>query len=344
MRTPQFVFSNNMSIKARMTLIAILAIVGIFIQLFYSLFIGWFFLLAAVLHAIVKSESTDPEAETRGDWQSVTTGELEMAETLLYKSSSIKEKSGVLSATNGAGCAVGLLMLIGIGAVGLLIWAIVDNGISSLKCLDPVFGGGWLSALFVVDAVTLMAPIWLSGSINIWQPPYLQMRLSQILYIYKKYKSNSKLEFQPSFMLARGKQGRVPLDCKLMVKIKDADPNFMGIQVQTSLNNIQGAKLPYTYCVILAKPAFDLIGKASSFIKMPPEGGFPTGIFSDENAKKEAQFAEFGEMLVELKREGEMELAVVRQNTKGTGYRTSAEQAEKVFVAAYQLAKDMLGS
>jgi hypothetical protein len=131
-----------------------------------------------------------------------------------------------------------------------------------------------------------------------------------------------------------------------MVKIKDTAPDFMGIQIQTSLNDVQGRKYPYTYCVLIARPAFNLIEKATKVVEMPPEGGSMVGflgLFADANDKKEAVFPRFEGSLVELKEEGEVDIAVVRQRTGGKGYTTFPDQAAAVFAAAYSLAKRVLG-
>jgi hypothetical protein len=135
------------------------------------------------------------------------------------------------------------------------------------------------------------------------------------------------------------------MDCRLLVKIKGADPNFIGIQVQVSFNEVRSSRLPYAYCVILAKPEFDMNRKAGE-IEMPPPGGFPVGffgLFADANEEREANFARFHGSLVELKHEGDVDIAVVRQDTSGTeGYTTTPDQTLEVFSDAYFLATSML--
>ena len=157
--------------------------------------------------------------------------------------------------------------------------------------------------------------------------------------------SNAHLELQPSMQLAKSSDGDVPVDVKLLVKIKDSDPNFIGIQVQVSFNNVQGSSLPYTYCVLLAKPEFELT-RRTEMVEMPPPGGFSVGflgLFADENAKRESHFARFSGSLIEMKKEGEVDIAVVRQDTSpNQGYTTGPNQALEVFSDAYLLAMKML--
>ncbi len=143
-------------------------------------------------------------------------------------------------------------------------------------------------------------------------------------------------------MVGTTAQGSVPVDCKLMIKFRDSDKNFMGIQVQTTLNSVQGTKYPYTYCVLIAKPEFGIREKIKQFIETPPPGGFSVGLFGDSNAKKEAKFARYRGCVIESKTEKDVQIVVVRQNTSGTGYRTSPEQAAVVFGAAHSLAVRVL--
>lgn len=341
--SPEFIIAKGMPIGSRMAFIAILAIVGVVIQLYISVFLGWLLVLLAVLIGSMRGRSNDPGATGRGEWQPVTMEELDEAQKLLNDTSKAAEDTGTISVSSPSGLWLGFLLVMGFGLACLIIWGLADNSIAPDMMFDPPFRGGWVSYLFAVDSVTLIAPLWLFGGVKFWQPPYIELRLSQLMYIYNKFKADSTLTFQPNMLLAKGKKGMVPLDYKLMVNFKDAYQDFMGIQVQTSLNDVQGRKYSYTYCVLIAKPAFGLVDKVTPLIEIPPDGAFSTGLFADSNTKKEAVFARYGDALVELKREGEVDIAVVRQNTSGTGYSTSNDQAAVVFAYALQLAKMVNG-
>jgi hypothetical protein len=246
---------------------------------------------------------------------------------------------------SAAGCGLVLVVVIGVVFLAAMLGSAVDRGIPGASA-EPIAQGGSVFLLVVIDGLTMLLPLWLFGRVSTWQPPNLAMRLSQLWSIHLAASSDPKLEFQPSLQIAKTQDGSVPIDVRLMVKIKASDPNFMGIQVQTSLNDVQSREYPYTYCVLIAKPEFGLVEKAKRVVELPPEGGFTVGflgLFADANEKKEAVFPKLDGAVVELKREGDMEIAVVRQGTGGNGYTTSSEQAYQVFLVARGLAQSVLG-
>jgi len=340
--TPRFVFAKGMSLGSRFAWIALLAATGVALQLFLSPVIGWLLVLFAVLMSVTRGVSNKPAALHGGDWQNVTIAELEEAEKLIESGQNAGKSAGAWSCTSASGCALLFLLLAATTFVVVVLAGVADDGVSEGRILLPVARGGSLAFVFAVNALTLYLPTWLFGRVKAWEPPHMKLRLSQLMHIHRRLESDPKLEFQPSMQLAKTSSGSVPTDCKLMLKVKDSDPAFMGIQVQTSLNDVQGTKHPYTYAVLIAKPEFGLVGKAERVVEMPPSGGFRVGFFADNNEKKERKFARFQNALVELKREGDVEIAVVRQKTSGNGYKTSPDQAMAVVSAAYQLAMGVL--
>lgn len=345
-QSPEFVLAKKMPLNARLGWVAVLAVAGIVTQLLFSVGLGWLFVFAAVLLGAPAGKSNRPEITTGGEWQNVTNAEFEAAAKLLESQQEATRSADTFSATSGIGCALGVMLLLAVGLIAAVIYGSADQGIDQRMVFRPVVQGGSLAYLFALDALTLLAPLWIFGRVKAWEPPNIRIRLDQLAHIYRAMSSSPALECQPCLQVAKGKEGTVPIDCKLMYKIKDTDAAFMGIQVQTSLNDVQGRKYPYTYCVLIAKPEFKLIDKAKQVIDLPPPGGFPLpmlGLFSDSNTQKESKFARFGEALVELKKQGEVDIAVVRQNTKGTGYTTSPDQAYRVSAVAYNLARRVLG-
>ena len=336
--TPEFAFMKGIPMAVRVKRILILAAVGFALQLFVSPVIGWFAILAAALMGSMKSRSNEPKITQLGDWQPVTVDEMEKARKFLDSTSEIKS-GGCGAAVLGFGAVIGALL------IGLVLFLAVD-GSTLLEVWKPVLTGGPLSVPLVADVLTFAAAIGLSGGTKAWEPPQLRTKFEQISQILAIGRENPQLDFQPNLQLAKTKDGSVPTDCKLLVKIKDAPPNFIGIQVQTSFNEVRNSSLPYTYCVLLAKPDFELTRRTET-IEIPPPGGFPAGflgLLADANTKRESKFARFHGSLIEMKREGEVDIAVVRQDTsEGEGYTTSPSQALEVFSDAYVLAKKMLG-
>ena len=60
--------------------------------------------------------------------------------------------------------------------------------------------------------------------------------------------------------------------------------------------------------------------------------------------KKEARFSTYAGEVVELTREKDVEIAVVRQKAVGTGYHTQEWQQRRVFQNAMSLAQVVLGA
>lgn len=333
---PQFLFMQDISIRTRVKWILVMVAIGFALQIFVSPIVGWFSVFAGAMMGATKGKSNKPSLQGRGDWQLVTMEELNNARRLLEKTSNVRSES--LGASS-----VGCLGLLAILFVGFVLYAFADG--ARIASVTSVVNGGPMSTLFVADGVTFMLVFWLSGSVSAWEPPTLRTKFDQLSSIITTVGGNAHLELQPSMQLAKTSNGDVPIDIRLLVKIKDTDPNFIGIQVQVSFNKVQGSSLPYTYCVLLAKPEFNLT-KRTKMIEMPPSGGFSVGflgLFADENTKRESHYARFSGSLIELEKEGEVDIAVVRQDTSpAQGYTTDSGQALEVFSDAYLLTMKML--
>lgn len=325
-------------------LVAALAVIGIGIQLLFSIFIGWLFVLAAVLMGAAKGKSNKPDIRGTPDWQNVTLEELQHAAELLEKTRGVGSGLGKPTGACAAGCGIQLFALTGVLVAAALTYT--DDWSLGTEQLILQHGATRASTFFVLvlDAVTLLAPTALFARVKAWEPPNLRMRMDQLMHIHALASSDPGLEFQPSLLVAKTTNGSVPTDCRLMIKFRDADKSFMGIQVQTTLNSVQGTKYPYTYCVLIARPEFKLLTKSQRVIEVPPRGGFSVGWFADNNAKKEAKFARYDGMVVEIKVENDVEIAVVRQPTSGQGYKTSTSGAGEVYEAAYRLARAVLNA
>ena len=121
----------------------------------------------------------------------------------------------------------------------------------------------------------------------------------------------------------------------MMVKIENAPEDFMGIQIQTGINTVQNSNYPYTYCVLLAKPSFNLSEKAIKHLTSVPQ----KGRYSDANEEKEAPLPRFEGFIAEPDKKEDVELVVIRKETKGKGYITSDSDAITIFTTALKLAR-----
>ena len=341
----QFAIMSNMPMGTRLGWIAGLLLGGFAIQLTISVFLGWLVFLAGCLLGIIRSKSTEPSVGGKGDWSTTTIEELEQIEALSIRIRNWRERTNAFRATSGGGCAMLLFGLIGLFVSTLLIAVFIDRAQDALLVLGMVFvpplRGGFVAPIWAVDGLTLMILIWFAGSISAWEPPELPRKARYLLDIREKYKSQPELEFLPSLYVQTKDDRAVPTDCRLMIKFKDAPKEFMGVQVQISLNDVQGTKYPYAYAVILAKKGFGLTKKAAPYLE-EGEGGGLLGLFKSAADRKELEEKQFAGSVAEIESQPDVDVVVVRQVAAGEGYKTSEEQALEVISDALNLAQMVL--
>lgn len=331
--------ASGLSLTTRFALIAVFAMAGFAIQMMYSIFWGWACVFVAVLLGLVRKESNEPSISHESEWTNVTMDEFQAAGDLLKKTDRWRSKTSAFSC---GGCALGAAVILGVVLVASILGAFADVDVTEDLVTRPVTQGGSVALVFAIDALTLILPVWIFGGAAAWEPPDMRKKINQLTHIYEGLSRVPDLQWQPSMLVAKTNGGSVPLDCRLTAKLRDSDPNFIGIQMQTSLNYVQGTAYPYTYAVLIAKPEFCLIEKAKQVVDMPPEGGFGGGRLGDANEQKEAIYPRFEGVIVELDTEKDVEIAVVRQGTGGGGYRTSEERALNVVRIGLRLASNIL--
>ena len=343
-----FMFASRMPMNNRIKWIAGLIGVGVILQLFVSIFLGWLFVLAGCLLGVIQGKSVQPEVSGAGEWQTTTIEELQDIEKLSMQIGKWQERTDAFKAVSGTGCAVVVLALCVVLLGAVIIAAFVDRGVdifdSSGGLFSPPIRGGAVSVLWVIDALTMLIPIWFAGSMSAWKPPLLEEKAGYLLYIYCRFKSEPDLEFLPSLNVAKAGDRVVPTDCRLLAKIKTAPSEFIGIQVQISMNDVQGKKYPYSYSVILAKKEFKLAQRVSNFLTPPDDGGWLGlgKLLKSANDRREMAFSQYDGSITELEAESDVDVIVVRQVTSDEGYHTSEEQAVEVFDDALKLARLIL--
>lgn len=318
---PEFLIAKNLPFTSRIIVIAVLALIGIWLEFTVLGLFGWLFVLAAGLTGIIRGKSNRPQIARAQEWQTVTMDEIGRISQLLTLES---------NARGGCSCAaplIFLLIVVGAGAVILTTAASVGG---------MMFGGlpyaGLAVGVLLIDAVTLLLPAAISGRAVFWEPPNLRTKLEQLVAIQQAASTIPNVEFHPSLLLAQGRNGSVPLDCKLMVTLPGSPADFMGIQSQTTLNEGQ----PYTYCILLAKPAFQLVPKARQFVKINSD------LLFGHSGVDDSRLPSYKELVAELKVQDDMHIVVIRKPTSSSDYSTSPTDAGGIFVVAYQLAKSVL--
>ena len=111
--------------------------------------------------------------------------------------------------------------------------------------------------------------------------------------------------------------GKTPLDAKMVLAFHNGPPEFLGLQLQLAINNVQGTDYPYFYCVLVARPPFGLLPKSRSEL-MP-------------------------DITVEKSHEGDVDIIVIRQTTTQTsGYYTKPNTVKTLFLYALAEARLVL--
>ncbi len=339
--TPEFLLLKKLPVRTRLQLMVVLALAGFTIQWFVSVGLGWIMVSIASCLGIMASRTNAPKLQRGPEWKSVTIKEFEALLATLGESLDVKRAGSAYSLGTAKGCFTLLLSLGAVIVVSNYLHQVLTPHVPYWSGSGPVSSGGSLGLAFLIDALTLLLPLWLGGQVRSWEPSDLRVKIQQLLPVYQSKVHSNELELQPQMLLTKTATGMVPTDVKLMIRISGSPDAFYGIQVQTTMNTVQGTRDPYTYAVLVAKPDFGLHTRVTPLLTKPG-GGLFAGLGKDKNAKREAGAFRYGEMLVESKREADVHIAVVRQPTPGQGYTTSQAQAAAVIDTALQLARSML--
>jgi len=119
------------------------------------------------------------------------------------------------------------------------------------------------SLFFVISICLIAYAVFCTGGVEYFKPDKLLLAMEQQQGLNDKEGS----DWYTEKTLEVAKVANVPLNMKTVFKNKTINPNFLGIQVQTQTNKGPNGQCPYTYCVILAKKDYDLIGKYNAVKK-----------------------------------------------------------------------------
>jgi hypothetical protein len=160
----------------------------------------------------------------------------------------------------------------------------------------------------------LLVPLWFSGIRTVWQPSELRKK-GEALAIARAAAAGpagGRFDFIPMLALRESKRGRYPVDARLMLRPSREDATgFLGVQVQVSINSVQGTDFAYLYAVVLGKAPFTIPGKAGR------------RTFSGVDL-----VGEFGE------KDGVRFLVIRQHADKGGGWSTEKQQIEVIVAEA----------
>jgi len=179
------------------------------------------------------------------------------------------------------------------------------------------WGGESIGNLFLLDAVILIAPHWLTGLRRKWRPVAIRETVDSLAVALAALQDYEKppSQIQPLFLMAGEGKARVPVDARAFVRFPDGPEDFLGMQIQVSVNAVQGTNYPYLYAVLVAKKGFGLRSKKN--LKLIREAAW--------------------NLTVEKSSEKDVDVVVIRQHTTSTsGYHTGPIVCEQIARVAWE--------
>ncbi len=289
----QFITAKRLSYLARLKVISGLFVAGILVQLFLHFWLGLLLLAAATTLGLIRGYAAKPEPTGKEVWGQVTPDE--------YKKVKAKQQQlrkwdiDCFDITNRLGAAT----FFGAVAFCFAVWFILGHS----------FGKERIATYWAWDVLVVLAPHWVTGVRSFLTKDKLIIKIDLLEKIMETLSAPSDIQVLPMLSTRETEEGgRIPMDARLMIRFLDAPEFFLGMQVQVSLNNVQGKDYPYLYCVLIAKK------EACIFkVKRTRIGAAPRQIVFEETES-----------------EG-VDVFVIRQlTTKNSGYHTKLGASKRI--------------
>lgn len=284
----------------RLALIAVLLAAGFALQAVAHPAVGAALLLAATLLSLVSGyTNVPPDDRGKREWRGADRRELEQVIAISRKAKSWDRS--LLDITCGPGAAT---LVAGAAAVLIASAWLRSRGLDRL------------ADVWVIDCAVLLLPHWFTGVRRVLTNAPLVVKLENLLAVFDDWERDRREgeTMAPQIEILVGKAGEMPRDAKLIFRPAGASADFLGLQVQVTLNNVQGSDYPYLYAVLVARPAYGLLRR-----RLPPP---------------------LGPLVVEPKSENGVDIIVIRQRTtKTSGYHTPPRVCRTIFAFALAAAR-----
>jgi hypothetical protein len=180
----------------------------------------------------------------------------------------------------------------------------------------------WIARIIIADAAVIILPFWVTGTRSILTNSRLIIKTGMFLDLAHTFdrlkQEGEELQFQLRTAKEKGTEEEIPNDVKAIIMFHGKNPDFLGVQMQICLNNVQGTDYPYFYCVIVAREPFGKISEDD--LHHPP-----------------------GKIIIETKKQKDVYIAIIRQHTtKRTGYHTRPGTVRTIFTYALREARQLL--
>jgi len=320
----KFIAGKSLPYKTRMWLVAVLLPAGFGLQAALSFWPGFVLLLAASLLGMVKGYDARRKIVSGLKWERVTPDEY--AKIKLRAGQLVRWDEDLFDITSRK---------------GKLAFAVVFVlGLAAYLALAARYGFHEGSGILIgFDAVVLLAPLWLTGIREYLRKDKLVIKIDLLKSVMELLTVSSEAQVFPMLALAKTEKGGTePEDARLLVKLVGAPDAFYGMQVQVSVNTVQGKDYPYLYCVLIAKEGSGLFKDHERFV---PKSAVSPAFSIFKTLSAGLGFS--GRKLVyEEQKNPDSDILVVRQGT-GTkfGYYTEPREAGAIVTASLELAKKL---
>ncbi|MBI4802559.1 MAG: hypothetical protein HY796_08555 [Elusimicrobia bacterium] len=320
----KFFIAKSLPYKTRMALIAALLLAGLALQLTLSFWPGLALLAAASGLGVVKGYDAKPETTSFEKWERVTPDEY--ARVRLKAEQLKRWDEDLFDITSSRG-----VLGFGGSVFGLIFVYLV---------FADRFGfppGYWVYVGF--DAVVVLLPHWFTGVRGYLKKDRLVIKIGLLEKMMALLADPSDVQVFPMLSLAgTGGGKKEPQDARLLVKLLGAPEAFYGMQVQVSINSVQGRDFPYLYCVLIGKSGANLLAGYEQFVARPA-GSF-TGSIA---AFLGLTFGGPPKLVYEPSSREDVDILVVRQEAlKNTGYSTSPSAAAFIVKSCLNIARGLV--
>ena len=299
----KFIFAKKIPYGIRMKGIFVLFLLGLLCQLFLNFWLGLFLLALGTGLSLIKGYEHKPQMIGQEEWTQVTPDEYSKIKS---KQKQLKKWDlDCFDITNPLG---GCLFLF-LGVFCFILWvSFLGNGYSTL------------ASFWAWDAFIILTPHWLTGVKSFLKKDRLLIKIGLLEMILKYLEGPSDIQVLPMLSTKKTKsEARVPLDARLLIRALDAPKYFLGLQIQISMNNVQGKDYPYLYCVLIAEKDKSFFQDYRSLIGNVKKLTFSKSIEQD------------------------VDVLVIRQKTTRTsGYYTNKRSSQYVVDSALQLMRQLI--
>jgi len=192
----------------------------------------------------------------------------------------------------------------------------------ALIALFALFFSKTVAFMVAANAAVVLIPFWVTGVRFILKNDQLVIKTEILLALARAFEKEKRdgeeFQFQMRTSQAANGSGEAPHDLKGVLLFHNGPPEFLGVQMQVTINNVQGKDYPYFYCVLVARREFG-------------------GLNGDKLAKPPRS------VILEPETETDVDIVVIRRRTtRRSGYHTGSTMTRRIFRYALRQARGLV--